>query len=76
MLRSVLTRARPPLGTMVLSDADRSNPAEWGEPRDGIVALSLRNLTRRQSLLLSQSGIMVAAVEDIFAMLVAGKEGM
>jgi hypothetical protein len=71
MLRSVLTMARPPLGTTVLSAAERSNPAEWGEPRDGIVARSLRNLTRRHSSS-PLSGIIVVVivvVADIVAVL-------
>ena len=46
-LRSVFTTARPPPpGTIAPSDADRSNPAERGEPRAGMIARSLRNFTR------------------------------
>ena len=47
MLKSVLTIARPPAGTTFCSAADRSNPADCGEPRVGILALGLRNLTWR-----------------------------
>ena len=65
MLRSVFTTALPPLGTTARSAADRSNPAEWGEPRDGIVARSLRNFTRRHSSCPPASGGVVAAVADI-----------
>lgn len=52
MLRSVLTTARPPEGTVVLSAEDKSNPADCGEPRVGKVACSLRNLTWRQEFML------------------------
>ena len=43
MLKSVLTTARPPAGTMVFSADDKSNPADCGEPRVGILACSDRN---------------------------------
>ena len=47
MLRSVLIIARPPPpGTIAPSEAERSNPAESGEPRAGMIARSLRNFTR------------------------------
>ena len=49
MLKSVLTTARPPAGTTVFSALDRSNPADWGDPRVGILACSLKNLTWRNS---------------------------
>ena len=44
MLKSVLITARPPAGTMVFSADDKSNPADCGEPRVGILACSDRNL--------------------------------
>ena len=47
MLKSVLTTARPPAGTTVFSALERSNPADRGEPRVGILACSLRNFTWR-----------------------------
>lgn len=50
MLISVLTTARPPAGTTVFSAEDKSNPADWGEPRVGRVAEAERNLTWRTSL--------------------------
>ena len=43
--QSVLTTALPPAGTTLASAAERSNPADRGEPRVGILAFSLRNLT-------------------------------
>ena len=49
MHKSVLTTTRPPAGTIVASDADRSNPAACGEPRVGIMALFDRNFTCRTS---------------------------
>ena len=45
ILKSVFTTALPPAGTTVFSAEDRSNPAEKGEPRVGILALSDKNLT-------------------------------
>ena len=47
-LRSVLTTALPPAGTVTDSAAARSNPADRGEPRTGIFAFSLRSLTCMQ----------------------------
>ena len=47
-LKSVLTTALPPAGTTVFSALERSNPAESGAPRVGMVAVSERNLTCRQ----------------------------
>ena len=47
MQRSVLTTARPPDGTIAFSAEAKSNPADWGEPRVGIFACSLRSLTWR-----------------------------
>lgn len=83
MLRSVFTTALPPLGTTARSAADRSNPAESGEPLDGIVARSLRNFTRRHSSYPSESGgvvavadIIVAAVEIVVATAGGGRMEM
>ena len=47
MLKSVLTTALPPAGTTLGSAAERSKPADWGEPRVGMTALGLRNFTCR-----------------------------
>jgi len=47
MLKSVLTTALPPAGTTLDSAAERSKPADWGEPRVGMTALGLRNFTCR-----------------------------
>eukprot|EP00986_Skeletonema_menzelii_P014025 scaffold8786_cov188-Skeletonema_menzelii.AAC.4 len=47
ILKSVLTTALPPAGTTLASAADRSNPADWGDPRVGILALGPRNFTWR-----------------------------
>jgi len=47
MLKSVLTTALPPAGTTLGSAADRSKPADCGEPRVGMTALGLRNFTCR-----------------------------
>ena len=50
MLKSVLTTALPPAGTTVFSALLKSNPAAWGEPRFGMVAVSERNFTWRTSV--------------------------
>jgi hypothetical protein len=45
-----LTTALPPAGTTVFSALDKSKPAAWGDPLVGMVAVSERNLTWRQSV--------------------------
>ena len=69
MLRSVLIIARPPPpGTIAPSEAERSNPAERGEPRAGMIARSLRNFTRSGSMMRhrpsSSSSSSSSAVEE------------